>query len=348
MRDAVTLYSPRTVSTEGGDVPGVFLSTTGNTQLEPERTTEYEFGFDAGFMGDRLGIEFTYFDKTSKDALISRLLPGSLGLTTSVFDNLGSIKNKGTELGINAEVLRRQDIGVNLGFTNTTLSNEVISLGEDVEPIIFNRGQQRHQEGYSAGSFWQQKVTWDDADGNGKLTNDEVSVADEATFIGVALPKWQRTVFADIRIFDWINVSTLFEGRGGHLTANDTEGFRCGRRSTYGCDAVGRPDASLYEQARYIADRYLGSSDGYLEKADFWKWRELSVSFDVPTFLTDYATQLDGLRVTLAGRNLAVWTDYTGIDPETVEGGGDANFSQSEFNTQPPVRYFMIRLDYNF
>jgi hypothetical protein len=58
--------------------------------------------------------------------------------------------------------------------------------------------------------------------------------------------------------------------------------------------------------------------------------------------------RLDGLRLTFAGRNLAVWTDYPGLDPEANEGGGDDNFGQSEFNTQPPVRYFMLRLDYSF
>jgi len=52
--------------------------------------------------------------------------------------------------------------------------------------------------------------------------------------------------------------------------------------------------------------------------------------------------------LTFAGRNLAVWTDYPGLDPEANEGGGGDNFGQSEFNTQPPVRYFMLRLDYSF
>jgi hypothetical protein len=162
------------------------------------------------------------------------------------------------------------------------------------------------------------------------------------------LPKWQRTVFADLRILDWINVSTLFEGRGGHMTGNDTENFRCGVYSTRGCSAVGNPDATLQEQAAHIADRYLGSAALYIEKADFWKWREVSVSFEMPTFVTEFAPRLGGLRLTVAGRNLATWTDYTGIDPEAVEGGGGQNFSQSEFNTQPPVRYFTFRLDYSF
>lgn len=348
MRDAVTLYSPTTVATAAGDEPGVRLSTTGNTQLKPERSTEYELGLDVGFLGDRIAAEFTYYNKKSEDALISRRLAPSLGLTTSVYDNLGSIRNKGTELLLTAELLRMQDVGLNVGFTNTTLANEVLKLGEGVEDIIFNRGLQRHTEGESAGSFYQKKVTWNDADGNGLLTNDEVTVGAEDEYIGVSLPKWQRTVFADLTLFNWITVGTLFEGRGGHYTGNDTEAFRCGYRSTRGCAAVGNPDAPLWEQARYIADRYLGSAYGYVEKADFWKWRELSVSFSMPTFLTQHVQQLNGLRITMAGRNLTTWTDYTGLDPETVEGGGNSNFNQSEFNTQPPVRYFMLRLDYSF
>jgi hypothetical protein len=57
---------------------------------------------------------------------------------------------------------------------------------------------------------------------------------------------------------------------------------------------------------------------------------------------------IDGATLTLAGRNLKTWTNYTGLDPETNETGGDTNFSQNEFNTQPPVRYFTARLELTF
>lgn len=71
------------------------ISRTGNEELKPERSTEYEFGADAGFFGDRLSAEFTYYNKRSEDALISRRLPPSFGLTTTVFENLGRIRNSG-------------------------------------------------------------------------------------------------------------------------------------------------------------------------------------------------------------------------------------------------------------
>jgi hypothetical protein len=52
-----------------------------------------------------------------------------------------------------------------------------------------------------------------------------------------------------------------------------------------------------------------------------------------------------GATVSLSGRNLKTWTKYTGLDPEINETGGGANFTQGEFNTQPPVRTFTLRFD---
>lgn len=347
-RDAVTLFNPTTVATDGGDVPGITVSSTGNLELKPERSTEYEVGFDAAMLNERLGVEFTYFNKKSRDALISRQLAPSLGVATSRFENLGEIKNAGTELAVNLAAFQAEDVGVDLRVALTTLDNEVVDIGEGVEDIVFNRGLQRHREGFPAGGFFAIPFTFDDADGNGLLSDDEVTVGDEVEFIGPALPTYQLSAGGEVRLFDWFRMSTLFEARGGNYQGNDSEAFRCGFRSTRGCEAVGNPDASLERQATYIADRFLASQYGTIEKADFVKWREVSFTLSAPESLTSSVPQLDGVSLTLSGRNLATWTDYTGLDPETVEGGGSANFSQSEFNTQPPVRYFMIRLNYNF
>jgi TonB-linked SusC/RagA family outer membrane protein len=347
-RDAITLFDPTTVATSGGDQPGITVNSTGNLELKPERSTEIEVGFDAALFDNRVGMDFTYFRKTSKDALIERRLPPSYGVAASRFENLGEIKNAGTELAINFAALQGDGLGLDFRATLTTLDNEVMAIGEGVEDITMNRGLQRHREGYPAGSFFQEPYTINDADGNGLLTNDEVVLGDTAVYIGPALPTYQASFGSEVRVSDWLRLSTLFEARGGNYQGNDSEAFRCGFRSTRGCEAVGSPDASLERQATYIADRYLGSAYGTIEKADFVKWRELSVTLTPPESMLGSMTQLEGLSITLSGRNLATWTDYTGIDPETVEGGGSVNFNQSEFNTQPPVRYFMVRLNFNF
>ena len=91
-----------------------------------------------------------------------------------------------------------------------------------------------------------------------------------------------------------------------------------------------------------------GSQFGYVEDADFIKWRELSVRLGVPESLGRRFRALQGASLTLSGRNLKTWTDYTGLDPEINETGAGTEFTQGEFNTQPPVRYFTARFDFTF
>ncbi|CAN5903432.1 TonB-dependent receptor [soil metagenome] len=371
-RDAVTLLEPVSVARSGSDVSAVQLSRTGNPDLKPERTTEYEVGFDAGFLQDRLSFDFTYFNKESRDALVARRLAPSFGLTTSQWQNLGSIRNWGTELGVNARVFELPRAALNMRLSASTLDNQIEELGAGVEPIIFNRGNQRHQEGFPTGGFFGQPYTYTDADGNGLLSPSEVRMDTTQftvirrtrldgtefmdtipeVFLGRALPTNTQSLSADLTLFRYITLSTLFERRAGMYTLNDTERFRCAtgfnRVNRGNCPAVSDPNASLDDQARFIAARFLGTTSGYVEKADFIKWREFSVTLGAPEQLSRNLRALQGASLTLSGRNLATWTDYTGVDPEINETGGSSNFTQGEFNTQPPVRYMTIRLNFTF
>ncbi len=361
-RDAITYFSPVSVQVDGSDVSGVTLSSTGNTKLKPERTSEYETGFDAGFLGDRLGLEFTYFHKESQDALIQRRLAPSFGLTASVWDNLGSVLNSGTELSVNARVLDTDMLQLDLSFTNTSLKNEILALGEGVEPIILNRGNQRQQQGYPAGAYFQTPYTYDDANGDGLLSASEVSLVPAPCdtcmaerFAGPMLPTYTRTISATVGVGHYVQVSTLFEGRGGNKQLDYTASFRdrtsysfaAGGRVPTGTFAASDPNAPLSEQAAFIASRYYASNWGYIKDASFVKWRELSLTLFAPPVLTHLVPQLDNASVTLSGRNLATWTNYTGLDPEINE-SGSSNFVQGEFNTQPPLRYLLVRFNVKF
>ena len=113
------------------------------------------------------------------------------------------------------------------------------------------------------------------------------------------------------------------------------------------CAANMDPHAPLAEQARFIAYRYYGSGYGYDEKADFIKWRELSITLAAPQRLADRLGFARNASVTFSGRNLHTWTNYTGLDPEVNE-VGSSNLSQDEFNTQPPLRYYTVRLNFQF
>lgn len=384
-RDATTLLDPVAATVGNQELSAVRLSRVGNPDLKPEKTTEFEIGFDAGLMNDRISLEFGYFQKKSRDALVARPLPPSFGLsgdaatptTGVIWDNLGSIRNWGTELALNARVIQLPRAQLDLRLSATTLDNEIEDLGEDIQPITFNRnGVQMHKQGFPTGAFHARRFEIRNPNEQRLLSRDDVILVDvdSVTLLGHSLPTNSQSLSGDLRLFgNLLTISGLFERRGGLYQLNDTERFRCftgfsrgssGASTGMGqCTGVADPNAPLWEQARFIAQRF-GAVDptspdpanpvrrttvsGYIEKADFIKWRELSVTLGVPERFVRSAPMLQGASITFSGRNLKTWTDYTGLDPEINEGGGTANFTQGEFNTQPPLRYYTFRLNFNF
>jgi len=366
---AESFFGSRAIQRAGAELPALILTATGNPALKVERTTEVEGGFDVGLFDNRVSAEFTVFNRKSKDALIQRNLAPSAGLSASVFQNLGSIKNWGTETGINVNAFQSERVNLGIRLTAATLNNKIEELGAGIAPISLNRGRQAHREGFSAGGYFATPIKYNDANGDGKLTVAEVSIdsskfliVPDATggtdtlnlaYVGPLLPTNTQGLGFDLTVFRNVTISTLFERRAGNKQMNETEFFRCRTQHAnpfYGfCGAISDPNASLDAQAAFIASQFaaFGASPyGYMEDATFVKWRELSVRFGVPEAMGNRVSLLRGAAITLSGRNLKTWTDYTGLDPEINEGGGNA-FTQAEFNTQPPVRTVSLRLDFS-
>ena len=86
--------------------------------------------------------------------------------------------------------------------------------------------------------------------------------------------------------------------------------------------------------------------DYLIDDASFTKLREVSVTLTAPRSLAA-RFRAEGVRLTIAGRNLATWTDYTGFDPE-VNSQPLNLFSNSDFFTIPPLRTFSTRLTVQF
>jgi hypothetical protein len=217
---------------------------------------------------------------------------------------------------------------------------------------------QKHEEGRPAGAFYQPKITFQDANRNGLIDYDttEIRVGQEE-YIGPVLPTFTGQLSTQLSFGKFVRVSTMFDMRRGHYQFNYTERFRCAFSGfgDRGCAGSYDPSSSLVAQAAYLGG-ILGdpvtrtvSNALWVEKADFVKWRELTVTLAPPSnwvrFLPGGG---DGFSLTLAGRNLKTWTDYSGTDPESNETGSASNFTQGEFGTQPPVRYLTARLNFAF
>ena len=359
-RDAITFFNTQTITAGGTDFAGVTVGGTGNPDLRPELSREYELGFESALFGDRIGLEFTYYDKKTKDLLVQRPLPPSLGLTQQQFANLGTSTNKGVEGRINARVFEVSGTRFEITAIGSTNKNKLVTLGnlpsgDPIPPIVF--GPQRHVSGYPLGGFWDEGYTFNDLNNDGIITRVncpgqptvtggpacEITRTTDLVYLGNPLPTREFSLSPRISFRNWLEVSALFDYKGGFKQFNNSARFRCNFGN---CQAAYDRTAPLSEQARNLAQGFFQTDAGFVEDATFTKLREVALTLTAPRSLAQ-RMRAEGVRLTIAGRNLATWTDYTGFDPE-VNSTPQNLFSQSDFFTIPPLRVFSTRLTVQF
>lgn len=340
--DALRFFQPVPVALDGRSVTGVTFGSLGNPALKPEQSAEFETGLDMQFLGGRIGAELTYFDKRTEDALVLRVLPPSLGVGNGRFENLGSVRNSGFEGLIDIQVVDREKVSWDLAVNASLNDNELRSLGTGIPPI--NLGVQRHAVGYPLGGFWARPITsFADSNGDGIIAASEVVVGTAPVFLGSPFPKRQFAIRNEVALLGSIRAGALLEYRGGQKLYNNTQQWRSIQGITRGLNDKAAP---LGDQAREVAAAFLGTVAGFIEDASFWKLREVTLTFDAPSA---WASRLraKSASIVLAGRNLATWTKYSGLDPE-INQAGQTNFGATDFMTQPPVRYFTTRINLSY
>ena len=349
--DALTYLSPSTSSINGTSTSAVVFGSLGLASLKPERSGETELGFDLGLFHGQVNVDLTYYDKKTSDALIARVLAPSLGVSTTRFENLGSVGNKGLEVTVNMRIVNSRSFAWDVTAAGSTTKNTLLSLGVGIPPVVFN-GVQRHAVGYPLGGFWDRPLkSWADANGNGIIEPTEIVVGDTAEYRGSSQPTKQLTLNSIFTLFRGkVRISGLLDYQAGHYQYNSTEEFRCISTGN-NCRGLMDPTAPLDQQARVVARRLDPSATvwGFLEKADFAKLREVSVTYNMPDSWA-HAFRAEHASISVAGRNLHTWTNYTGVDPElNYLGQASSNgFGVGDFLTQPPVRTFIVRANFTF
>ena len=346
--DAARFFTPATATLRGADLPGLIVGSLGNPILKPERSVELELGFDAGILNDAAHLEVTYYNKQTRDALIQRRLAGSLGGPASQFENLGSVQNKGLEAVLSVSTTVASGVGLDVTLSGSRNSNKLIRLGPGVSPIV--QGVIRHVPGYPIFGYWDRPIRgYNDINGDGILTSSEVFVGDTAVFLGYSLPRNESALNVGVTLFhNRLRIGGQVDYRGGFMANNFTDYFRCTSGAANNCRQLNDRSTPLAEQARVVAARtaaFGATAVGFIEKADFLKFRELSFTYYAPDAFAR-AVRMSRLSVTVTGRNLGTITGYTGIDPE-VNGNGQSD-NAIDFLTQPPVQFWTLRVNMGF
>nr|MCU0650003.1 TonB-dependent receptor [Gemmatimonadaceae bacterium] len=308
----------------------------------PEYSGEVEGGFDLTAFSGRLNLELTYYNKQTRDALIQRVVAPSLAGVNARFENIGSVRNSGLEWVVNAGLFDRKFAAMDLTVTGSTNRNEVLKLGEGVSPIpTGNRNTQLNLPGYPLFGMWGRTVAFRDANGDGLLVPSEVTFSDAAQYIGPSFPTFEMAISPSIQLFNKkIRLNAQFDRKSGMRKLNNTLRHQC--QGGQACRGLFDRNATLEEQAKAIAATASVFTPFY-EVGDFTRWREASVSYQMPDRLAR-SIKASRWSVILTGRNLAVWTPYGGVDPEATVNNLDARGNEEFFST-PPLRYFTFRMN---
>ena len=342
-------------STAAADLPGLVANALGNLNLKPERAAEWEGGFETDVFGNRAHFDFTYYNSTSHDGIISEpIAPSSGASSLSVLKNLASVRNTGVEVTLNTTLLDRRSIGWDVTIGASHNSNKILDLGTDPAS-----GKPRGQIGFpgtTADSLglpvnaeFQHPVKWADKNGDGIITPDEISVDTSWAYLGYSNP---RDIVTLTNGFDLLKrklrLTALLDYKGGYILNNSSASFYETNFATFA--SANLKSTPLFEQARAVAASSAAgatrSDIGYRENGQFWRLREVSAAWTLPDVVNRRIRARDA-QIVLSARNLHVWTSYTGVDPEAnyTQGNGDI---QTTFSTTAPRTYYIIRANLHY
>jgi hypothetical protein len=118
------------------NVFGLSRFTTSNSQnnplLKPESTSELEFGFDFRVLNNAIGLDFSWYDRTSTDQIIRQPVSSATGYTTKLV-NLGEVNNKGIEAVLTINDTNPNPLNWNFAINFTRNRNTVVKIGESTE-----------------------------------------------------------------------------------------------------------------------------------------------------------------------------------------------------------------------
>jgi TonB-linked SusC/RagA family outer membrane protein len=352
-----------------GSTAGFTISNNyANPGLLPEFTHEKEIGLELGFLKSRINFQAAYFDtKTTNQTIPSQISSGT-GFTSATV-NLGSMTNKGYELDLRlTPVLNLKDIRWNVGANFTHITNQVgqdlggeISLGNSVYAI-------------PGKAYPYIKTTDWVRDDQGRIIVDKVTgfptKAGPLAQMGTSVPPSKLGINTSVS-WKGITLSAVADAWFGAVVNNsigsslDFTGIsaysaQTGRQpfvipNSVIDDGTGKyiPNtnvATVDANWRFWANTWNQAGSNYVNSADFWKIREIAITYDFPRSLTDKTKVIQQASISLSGRNLFMFRakDNVWTDPEfSAAGTGNAIGSNDIFQT-PPTRIYGITLNVIF
>lgn len=376
------IVTPFTTAT-GSVVNNATLSATlGNKNLKPEFTTEYEGGLELRVLQDKIGIDATYFSRTSTSQIAFADVARSSGFSREVV-NIGELTNKGWEIGLDVTPVTLQSgFKWNVYFAFTKIKSEIVDAGPSGEIIVGGPSGTLatiHRNGYPYGQIYGSKnVRAEDGTLLIDQTNGLPFLGPNSEVVGNPNPDFQLGVtntfsfkgFTLRALIDWKQGGDFYSFTGASLLlrgqlANsvDREALRV-VPGILGDVQTGQPlrdsEGNTIKNTIPITafDSHFsngwgayGADEVNIYDGTVIRLREVSLGYSVPKAILA-KTPFGAASISVSGRNL--WfkapnvLEGLNLDPEVLGEAASSNVQGFEYGAAPTVRRYGVNLTLSF
>ena len=338
----------------GGSAGLTESNTKPSTTLRPEITTEWEIGFSGAMFQNRLTFDFAYYDKVTKDQIISATLPPETGYTSET-RNVGKLGNKGIEAALSVTPVRKGDWEWQVGVTFAKNNSKVIELWDGLKEYSYTNSRGVYyvlREGGPIGEFRIPAVAtvtdesspyygYEIVNNNGWYN----SSSTEYEYLGCSQPDFTMGFSTNLTWKD-LSLSVVGDWRSGgymysntsyisHFNGNSTQTVYNERDSYIIPHTVKIVNGEYVENNIPIKSNQMNYAQGnysynpalrrdFVLPRDYFKIREVALSYSLPSKLIK-TTFLKQVTISAIGRNLFLGTpaENNYIDPEASNLGND-------------------------
>ncbi len=356
----------------GGPGVGGVIGQIGNDKIKPERVKEFEIGFDAEIFNN-YAIEFTHYRQKAKDSIIGRRLPPSTGKTASpVPFNIGESKGWGFELLFQGTPIRSRKFSLDFTLINSWQDNEVQDLG-GAQPIFDGFDVNVIKEGLPKHEFFVIPVLGAEFDPQTgeylgpKLGEDRVAM-------GNPVPTYNGSFTLNIRFLKNFNLYILTDWATGHKIFNLTNQFayRFGNNPRFNelatmLGLAGKGVARFSQPVEGVEQLTPGTPEyqkaaeefakldwrydaNFIEDADFFKLREISISYSFKDLLPKLFGANRAIRdlvITFSANNVFTAKKYSGAEVELDWNGSRSLSRGQDFLTLQNPRVYNLQFRFS-
>jgi len=330
-------------------------SAIANKELTWERTREWNFGVDFGFLKNRISGELNLYDRRSLSLLMQRKLAVPTGWGT-MMDNVGSVSNRGLELQLQTNNIRTENFRWTTNFTFSTNKNKIVELYGKKEDDVANRwfiGQPVNvvyamvfdgvwQKDELAGRTPQEQRELEGTAKVKDLNNDgQIDIDHDMKVLGSPLPSWVGGLTSTFEYKNWDLSFNLYTKQGVFLLSPFHREFT-DFNSKQILDVPYYMRENPYTEARYSNQypqpSYQGSYwgedaedygyPGFNKDASFVRLQNITLGYNVKASFLE-KLRIQNARIYVNALNPYVWTKYEGFDPEWAGASMDGENANS-------------------